>query len=131
MTVLRIKSSDTAYHQVQDWTGRSFPAAGRYHDVVTETPVRKSIRRNMPAIILAAVLILILCILLSDLTSVYTFSEHTSQLSSAISSLESSNAFLRNELSIALNHPVLRNQAQAATDIEITSTILITAAPAQ
>ena len=132
MTVMQIKPGVSAYSQVRNWAGRTDSGAGCYRDVITDvTAVRKKgIRRSMPAIILALTLILFISILLSDLCSVNAASAQARALSSSIASLESSNNLLRNELSIALNHPVLRNQADLA-EPEITTLIRLTAGPAQ
>ena len=125
MSVLQVKPSGTAYYPA-----RTGSAAGRFREVVTDTSGRKSDRQAVPVIVLAAAMILFLCILLSDLSSVQALSAQTSQLSSAINSLESSNSLLRNQLSVALNHPVLRSQADALAP-EIVETIRLTAGPAQ
>ncbi len=129
MTVFQMKRSAPAYHQAQDWTGRFDPTV-RYRSVVTGTPVRKGVRREVSAAILLAVLILFLCVLLADINTLHTASTQASQLSASITSLETSNSFLRSELSVALNHPVLRSQTEAQAP-EIIQTILLTAGPAE
>ena len=130
MSVLQTKPSGAAHYPAQGRPVRTGSASGRFREVVTDTSGRKSGRRALPVIILAAAMILFLCILLSDLSCVYAVSTQTSLLSSAIHSLESSNSLLRSELSVALNHPVLRSQADALAP-EIVQTILLTAGPAQ
>ena len=132
MTVMQIKPGVSAFSQAQNWRGRTDSGAGYYRDVITDVTVTRkgSLRRAAPAILLAVALVLFLSILTSDLCSINAASAQTQALSSSIASLENSNNLLRNELSIALNHPVLRNQTDLA-EPEITTLIRLTAGPAQ
>ena len=148
MTVFQINSSDAyksclpdpffrgsgrqdsffSYHQAQNRTGKLSTGTGRQRAVITEA-TRKNRRRTLPALLLAALMVLMLSILVCDLSMVCTAGAHAGELAASVASLENSNALLKNELSAALNHPVLRRQAEAQA--EYGTLVTLSAGPAR
>lgn len=120
-----------SYHQVQNWSGKLNTGTGRQHAVIAERAgaARKKRSRELPVLLLAALMILLLSILVSDLCMVCTAGAQAGELAASVASLESSNMLLKNELSAALNHPVLRRQAEAQA--EYGTLITLSAGPAR
>lgn len=88
----------------------------RMRNVVTE---KRRPRPRPAALVVALLLVLIFfgSILLADLSSVYAYTTTVNDLAAGINSLESSNRLLREELSAAMNHPVLLRQAEDAEPV--------------
>ena len=137
MTVLRVNSSDRyasprpggvfadprrqnpwsvpAACQVQDWTRGLEISSSQRREVIAEKRVAlpiistKGIRWDVLLAVLMLVLFLFLGILLADMQAISAGGVRIGQLSAGIESLESSNTALRQELSFAMNRPVIRS----------------------
>ena len=113
---LRQPQAGTASRQVQDWSRGLERHTGRQREVIDEKRIglpaftAESVLRG----ILTAVLILLVIVLLADLAAVHDSGDRIGRLSAGIESLEGTNSTLRQKLSLALNHPVLRRKAEGA-----------------
>ena len=109
-----------ASRQVQNWTRGLEIQTARQREVIAEKrtslPIlsRGGIRWDVLVITLTLLALLFTGILFADLEALYAGGNRIGKLSAGIESLEGSNTLLREQLSIALNHPVLRNQSAAA-----------------
>ena len=94
--------------------------AGRERGVIDEQkavlPVfsAKGVRWDVLVVTVTLLVLVFAGVLFADLEALYSGGDRIGKLSAGIESLESSNSLLREQLSIALNHPVLRNQAAEA-----------------
>ena len=119
--------------QVQNWTRGMENSRGRRRGVIDEKrsslPVfsAEGIRWDVLVIALSLVLLLFVCILAADVEAVFAGGDRIGRLSAGIESLEGSNSMLRQELSAALNHPVLRNKA---ADTETLNERIVVLSPA-
>ena len=75
----------------------------------------EGIRWDVLVIALSLALLLFVCILAADVEAVFAGGDRIGKLSEGIESLEGTNSILRQELSVALNHPVLRSKAESET----------------
>ena len=151
MTVLRLKSSDgyvssrlgggfatprrqsawpvPASRQIQDWTRGMEISSTRRRSVISERrtalPVfsAKGIRWDALTAALLLILLLFVGILLADMGALFAGGERIGKLSAGITSLEDSNSLLRQELTRAMNHPVLLSNAENM--VQINETIVI------
>ena len=116
--------------QVQSWTRGLENASGRQHKVIDEKRPSlpalsaEGIRRDVLAITLALILLVFTGILAADMSALFAGGERIGKLSAGIESLEGSNSLLREELSAALNHPVLRNKAAGTETVNETVVVL-------
>ena len=124
-----------ASRQVQNWTRGMEISYARQHEVIAEKksslPVfsAKGIRWDVLTVALSLVLLLFIGILIADVGALYAGGERIGKLSAGIASLEGSNSILREELSTALNHPVLRNKDSG---VELNETVVVLSpAPAE
>lgn len=98
--------------QLQSWARGLEISSSRRHEVIAKGSALP--RRGMPTVFLSLLLALLLVVLIADISAVRTGGENIRKLTAGIESLESSNALLRSELSVAMNHPVLRRKAEEA-----------------
>ena len=116
--------------QVQNWTRGMENSSGRQHGVIDEKRPSlpafsaEGIRWDVLTVVLALVLLLFFCVLAADVEALHAGGERIGKLSDGIRSLEGSNSILREELSVALNHPVLRNMAESAEPVNETVVVL-------
>ena len=106
-----------ASRQVQNWTRGMEISTGRQRSVINEKQntlpafSAKGIRWDVLTVALSLILLLFVCILAADIGALFSGGGRIDRLSAGIESLEGTNAILRQELSAAMNHPVLRNMA--------------------
>ena len=110
-----------ASRQVQSWTrGREASGAGR-RNVIDEKRQSlprfsaEGIRWDVLTVALALALLLFVSVLVADVGAIFAGGDRIGRLSAGIESLEGANQVLRQELSAALNHPVLRGKAEGET----------------
>ena len=98
-------------------------SSGRRHGVIdkkrSSLPVFSpdGVRWDVLVIALALALLLFVCILAADVGAIFAGGDRIGKLSAGIESLEGTNSILRQELSVALNHPVLRSKAESETEL--------------
>ena len=152
MTVLRVLSSDEyaaprrggifpalsrrgawsvpASPQVQSWARNLEISTSRQHSVISEKRIAlpvfsaRGIRWDVLLVALSLLLLLFLGVLFSDMGALYAGGERVGKLSAGIASLEGTNTRLREELSTALNHPLLRMNAESENQKSETLIIL-------
>ena len=116
--------------QVQNWARGMEISSGRRHGVIDEKRSSlpafsaEGIRWDVLVVALSLVLVLFIGILAADVSELFAGGERIGRLSDGIRSLEGSNSMLRAELSVALNHPVLRSRAGDAETAGETVVIL-------
>ena len=125
-----------ASRQIQDWTRGMEISSTRRREVIAERrtalPVfsSKGIRWDVLMVSLLLLLLLLMGILLADMEALHAGGERIGKLSTGIISLEDTNSLLRQELSVAMNHPVLRSKAESMAP-ENETVIILSASPAQ
>ena len=116
--------------QVQSWTRGMEISSGRRRGVIDEKRTSlpafsaEGIRWDVLVVALSLVLVLFVSILAADVGELFAGGERIGRLSDGIRSLEGSNSILRAELSVALNHPVLRSKAEGAETVNETIVVL-------
>ena len=90
----------------------------------------KGIRWDVLTVALSLILLLFVCILAADVEALFAGGNRIGKLSAGIRSLEGSNSILREELSVALNHPVLRNKSESGEPLNET-VVVLSPAPAE
>ena len=119
-----------ASRQVQSWTRGMEAAASGWRNVIDEKRQSlprfsaEGIRWDVLVVALSLVLVLFVSILAADVGELFAGGERIGRLSDGIRSLEGSNSILRAELSVALNHPVLRSKAEGAETVNETIVVL-------
>ena len=105
--------------QVQSWARGLEIHTGRQRRVISEQRTTlplfsaRGVRWDVLIVALTLIALLFLGILCADLGALFSGGDRIGKLSDGIASLESSNSLLREQLSLAMLHPVLLSKAES------------------